>query len=1641
MSEDGVANDVGWTANNYTELLYSLQLKAANLAANDTLRFRVLRNGVTTGMTYSVTPTINIKVPVALAGSSNGLSGATAALTVPPPVTRRDLENDVDRVDEAGVPRTLEGPYKFSPLYVNWRNAYWVEGAMSQGLSDGAEIPAMTDDAGTMTFTQADPAKRAVYRTSIARLNNKPGIDPDGVDDYYQAMGVYRQHPLTIVTILAPWNFWGPGTILYQDWPGLTLGVPNNSNNNWGAAQGATPLNWGSYAPNFNAHLFVAYFNLINSELEMDNDLATSVAGSLQSTGAHHGLEAAPLGFLNSLTGTQYFYPDPIAFVGIFSGDARTDPNWPDFVKWAQEYYGVPTPPAPVAPFPTAGLHGWYDATDDASFTYSNGNDPGNPPLTYVSQWNDLSGKANHQVGSANSGYHPKRNVTINGLKALDYLPGYINVEKGLVIPTLDSLKSKPSTYSVVLRMPATLVHGGVIAGGNAAYTIRTFSDGSLDLVLPGISQVNGGRTAAGIVKPLMTYVISTSYSLSGDYWVRVNGVEVLRGTNNHTPVTGYPLCVNAGSETGGGSQGYCGEAVIYDRVLSLAEIEEVEDYLIEKWIWTPRELPGIDQWFDADQPSMLTTSGGRVTAWRSASPSLVPDLATPGTGPLLTTVNGRPAMAFSGDGSDQLNATGGVPLDLELPFYVFAAIVPDNAGGINGKAWLGIAQPYRELYMQSPFTPGTYSGYISSASGNWAESGLAVINNVPQTICAYFGTGTGWQRVGDVTSPNIPPMATLTNFSRHWLLARGRDGDYGKVTFCEFFTVQGEYLNQAEIDRAVEYLRVKWLPPVVPPGPVALVGSSGGISTAGATSLGLVVSMVASATGLSSTTGTTLVKTIPLVGTAGGLSTAGATTTAVARALVAVAPAGTSTTTGTLTKAIPIVATATGTSTATATTLVNVVNMVATAGGTSTAAATTVAMTRGLAGTTGGSSTTTAATAVARALVGTSTGLSTDTGISSITRGLAASAGGTSTTVGTLDAVRAAVALVGSSSGTSTCSEVSGVAPALPVLIGLAVHLDASQLVAGELNVWPNLGSDVDPAMIGSPLPAVMADTLNGMPVVRFVYQGGRLRGTAPTVTTNLTVVYVVRRWGPNVGRALTATYPGTASFNFLVGFHTSSADWMYDNGDLVGAVGWVGEMQATPTPWRLYSADATSTPSYLSRFFIDGVQTGVNWPSGQGMGGTYNLSGYDATGTLETMDCEVAELVIYDRKLADVERISIEDYLRAKWFQPIVLGGFVVARALVGTSSGLSTTTGAPQVIDRRLVAAASGTSTASATTLSKTVTLAAATGDGLSSATGTLAVGKAFIGTTTATSSTTGALSAARALTAPATTGTSSTTGALAVARPMAAASAIGGSTTTGALVATKPIAATATGTSTATGSMTVARALVGSTTGTSTAAASIVTGGFTALVTGTSTATGSLGVNRALTGSSSGIAAMTGALSKTVQLTATAGGSSTTTAAVGVVRQLAGSTVGASTTTGAFIRSVAFVATSGGLATTTAALARAIPLAAATADGGSTTTGNARIARGLVGSTAGLSTAVAATRVARTLAASSSGQSTADALSLDLVLGLVGSTEGLSSSDGDLMVIIIVPTYGMWNGRGLRRDAVRRQAGGRLGADPP
>ena len=213
---------------------------------------------------------------------------------------------------------------------------------------------------------------------------------------------------------------------------------------------------------------------------------------------------------------------------------------------------------------------------------------------------------------------------------------------------------------------------------------------------------------------------------------------------------------------------------------------------------------------------------------------------------------------------------------------------------------------------------------------------------------------------------------------------------------------------------------------------------------------------------------------------------------------------------------------------------------------------------------------------------------------------------------------------------------------PPLP-MTGLTVWMQAEQFAVTS---WPNQGSAPAPAIVSGESyalwPELMPNSLNGKPAVRFKANGGRVRGTGLCAdgSFDLTVIYIARMWGPNLGRIWTNKYP---PYNFLIGAHSAGYDSCYDGGWIAGP----NPHSAAPQPWRMWGYVTSNVPRE-ARFYVNGVVTGTG--SSAGADNRWNISGY-SDAYEETCDCEVAEILSWNRALSVAERQQVEAYLTAKY------------------------------------------------------------------------------------------------------------------------------------------------------------------------------------------------------------------------------------------------------------------------------------------------------------------------------------------------------------------------------------------------------
>jgi hypothetical protein len=232
-------------------------------------------------------------------------------------------------------------------------------------------------------------------------------------------------------------------------------------------------------------------------------------------------------------------------------------------------------------------------------------------------------------------------------------------------------------------------------------------------------------------------------------------------------------------------------------------------------------------------------------------------------------------------------------------------------------------------------------------------------------------------------------------------------------------------------------------------------------------------------------------------------------------------------------------------------------------------------------------------------------------------------------------------------------------VPPFVPSSIaGLTVWWAADKLTGynngDQITSWPAgpdtsvVGNVVTTGTSTNEKPKYMTNVINGKPVVQFKVNEGYVRAN-PTLHKDFTLVYVARIIGPSPGRIICTAYPEAG--NMLYGFWTTYMDVAYVTGG--GGFFTPDTRIAWTNAWKLYSADAESTPLYKPRFFSNGVLLGtapVDNPT-DGWNNRVNLSGYALAGTNETCDCQVAEVLIYNRKLSDADRQADENYLRTKY------------------------------------------------------------------------------------------------------------------------------------------------------------------------------------------------------------------------------------------------------------------------------------------------------------------------------------------------------------------------------------------------------
>ena len=228
-------------------------------------------------------------------------------------------------------------------------------------------------------------------------------------------------------------------------------------------------------------------------------------------------------------------------------------------------------PPAPS--IPTTGLQLWLDADDWSTFSYSSG--------VVVSQWRDKSGgnhHANHLYSQPET-TRPTRDVTINGRTAIKVEPGQPGLNH-----TYPALRIQPfaSAYTAGEMFMVLQVTNDT----SGAYHYKWGTDTLWNHYTAGnVIYDNWGSTVRhAIGNPVPELTDPHIYNLRsgpGLYEGAINGTTLYTNLSNTVAFGSAPYEIPMGGNEGVGK---IGEYIVYNRVLSTVERQQVESYLKAKW-------------------------------------------------------------------------------------------------------------------------------------------------------------------------------------------------------------------------------------------------------------------------------------------------------------------------------------------------------------------------------------------------------------------------------------------------------------------------------------------------------------------------------------------------------------------------------------------------------------------------------------------------------------------------------------------------------------------------------------------------------------------------------------------------------------------------------------------------------------------------------------------------------------------------------------------------------------------------------------------------------------------------------------------------------------------------------------------------
>ena len=214
-----------------------------------------------------------------------------------------------------------------------------------------------------------------------------------------------------------------------------------------------------------------------------------------------------------------------------------------------------------------------------------------------------------------------------------------------------------------------------------------------------------------------------------------------------------------------------------------------------------------------------------------------------------------------------------------------------------------------------------------------------------------------------------------------------------------------------------------------------------------------------------------------------------------------------------------------------------------------------------------------------------------------------------------------------------------------LPVKNGLVMWMDAADDTTFSYSSGTTVSQWRDKSGFNYHMVPVSAGPtrnafLNSRKVLAFTTTQ-QIRNTTLSLINSANTVFVICRYThASLGRERILSSDESAN-NWLLGNYGNGINRYYANG-------WVNlSYDTVDTAWRIYMGDWSGPSTDLANFYSNGTAGNTNNPNASQGPASLCINRYYG----ETSNCEVSEIIVFDRVLSATERKQVHTYLGQKW------------------------------------------------------------------------------------------------------------------------------------------------------------------------------------------------------------------------------------------------------------------------------------------------------------------------------------------------------------------------------------------------------